>query len=90
MQHAQERTCSHYDELIQHRQLPSLVFHWSHQVDDQRLQEVNQRENVILVEELILEEVFEGANPQICLESDEKENTRVDEAVILPIVLHQK
>ena len=66
------------------------MLHALDQVDDQGLEQVDQRQDIVAVKVLILEEVFEAADPEIGLERHEKEHACVNKAMVLAVVLHEE
>ena len=54
MQHAEERTRRHDNEFVQDGQLVAAVLHALDQVDDQWLEQVYQRQDIVAVKVLIL------------------------------------
>ena len=89
MKHPEQWTGCHNDKLIKQGEFVPGFFHAGDQVDDQWLEQVDQCKDVVTVEVLVFEEFLEGAHPEIGFECDEKEDTSMDEAVILAIALDQ-
>ena len=87
MEHSEQGACGHHHKFIKQGKLIVAVLHAFDQVYDKRLEQIDQRQDIVPVKVLIFEEVFEGADPEVGLEGDEKENAGVDKAVVLPIVL---
>ena len=72
MEHPQKRTRSPNHKLIQQRQLVATIFHTFDQIDDQGFKQVDEWQNIIAIKVLILQEVLEGAHPEIGLECHEE------------------
>ena len=88
MEHSKKWTCCNNNEFIQKRQFVIISLHALDQINNEGLQQVDERKYVVSVKILILQKVFEGAHPEVRLEGNEEEDTSVDEAVILTIVLN--
>ena len=59
VEHAQKWACCHHYEFIQEGQLVTSVLHALDQIDDEGFEQLNKRKDVIAVEILVLEELFE-------------------------------
>lgn len=66
------------------------MFHALDQVDNEGLEQIYQRQDIVPVKVLVLEEVLEGAHPEVRLEGHEEKYASVDKAVILAIVLNKE
>ena len=88
MEHSKQRTCCDYNKFIQKRQFVIISLHALNQINNEGLEQVDERKYVISVKILILQKVFEGTHPEVRLEGNEEKDTGVDETVILTIVLN--
>ena len=88
VEHSKKWTCCDYNEFIQKRQFVIISLHALNQINNEGLEQVDERKYVISVKILILQKVFEGTHPEVRLEGNEEKDTGVDETVILTIVLN--